>query len=465
MTERDLINAAYNEALNDVMGVRVEAIPAYTSLPTDVKMTKLPVLFNVVTGSIVKLRRDPVHICVALDRSGSMQGKPFANCKIAIKTLINMLKVDDRISLLVYDHGTDVVFDNVAINKSDEQASQFHKVIDALQTRGSTDISKALEKSIELLSSTSPDTKRVVFLFSDGDANIGITDVDELGKMIMKWSRDDFFFSAFGIGTYYNEKLMLGVARCGGGAYSFVDKVSDTEKYVTKAIRMLNADMYKDAGLLIHGLNGAKVVPADDSEKALLEATNGFEWSVLKERNVLQNLVEFDISGAKVTGDDLDLGTYELTYSVVDGIDAPTPVIADKISVPIKDGKLELAPQYKEYVALKEAAELELKVNDAVEKGDHNAAVAAKVAVVEKYKTVRGMGGYQRAEMLQLNAEEACAALKVGINERSTKMQSSTSSYACRAVKMKRKNYHKTQIFSGEDADVEDVEGAFGLYD
>ncbi len=57
----------------------------------------------------------PINLCLILDHSGSMNGKPLETVKEAADRLIHRLKPGDRISVVAFDHRAKVIVPNQAI--------------------------------------------------------------------------------------------------------------------------------------------------------------------------------------------------------------------------------------------------------------------------------------------------------------------------------------------------------------
>src|SRR6187200_1475072 len=94
----DQYRQQYLNQLKQVEGINIEAFPLYDTVPTGAKL-EIPVLFRLLIGdhsSIIK--RKPIHICLVLDRSGSMAGKPLEACKKAVKQVISQIGSEDLAS-------------------------------------------------------------------------------------------------------------------------------------------------------------------------------------------------------------------------------------------------------------------------------------------------------------------------------------------------------------------------------
>jgi len=179
----DQYRQLYINQLKQVEGINIQALPLYDQLPTGAKL-EIPILFRLLVGdhSLI-VKRKPIHICLVLDRSGSMRGQPLESCKKAVKLVMSQLGNEDKGSFVVYDDSVDVIFTRKTLSDYDSVTS----LIDSVTDRGWTNISGGLQKAADILNTVeneeAPDHyQKLVFLFSDGEANRGITELDDLGR-------------------------------------------------------------------------------------------------------------------------------------------------------------------------------------------------------------------------------------------------------------------------------------------
>src|SRR5690606_11358637 len=97
--------------------------------------------------------------------------------------------------------------------------------IDELGPGGSTNMEAGLRLGYEQAREhLDPDGINVVVLASDGVANVGVTDADELTADITQASEDGIHLVTVGYGMgNYNDHLMEQLADQGDGFYSYVD--------------------------------------------------------------------------------------------------------------------------------------------------------------------------------------------------------------------------------------------------
>jgi Ca-activated chloride channel family protein len=167
------------------------------------------------------VKRTPLNISIAIDRSGSMQGVKMGYAKKAAKAIIDLLEPEDFVSVVMYDHAIDSVQEPVAVNNKDMIKAK----IDRIVPRGGTNLWGGTERGYQyVLKNYKPGCINRVLLISDGLANIGTTDSLVIRQKVRKFKDDDgVTLSTFGVGLDYNESLMTDMAETGAGNYYFID--------------------------------------------------------------------------------------------------------------------------------------------------------------------------------------------------------------------------------------------------
>jgi von Willebrand factor type A domain len=146
--------------------------------------------------------RAPVDILVALDVSGSMQGEKLKLCKETVQRLLQFLTPRDRFGLVTFDTNAQLDF-SLQYMTPEKQAAAL-QIIRRVTYRGSTNISAALALSTSQLhhssrgsqsasSATETNAVRALFLLTDGNANMGITDHVQLLTFVGQCLKDPAF--------------------------------------------------------------------------------------------------------------------------------------------------------------------------------------------------------------------------------------------------------------------------------
>jgi uncharacterized protein YegL len=456
---RELINKNYQAVISQVNGIQVEVHPLYSAYPEKGYELVMPVLVNLITGPIPEREnRDPLNLCVVLDRSGSMSGC-LSQAKNAIKQMLGLLNTNDYISFVVYDDRIDTVFEGVRIDDSTNFA-ELEAKIDNVKHRGTTNISGALQQGVNtVVKFAETNHKKAVFLFSDGEANAGVTDVDELGSMVVNWNKEqNVYFSAFGIGTQYNERLMRGIGRCGKGTYGFIQGTEETLRFLKRGLKCMTSDLATECTLQVVPTGETRIVATNDT---FMTTVKGRTMSTLKDSNVLQFMYPVVLgsgeSGIKV----------KFTCNFPEYVNLPSEMQTIEIDYTFSrtsdPSSITESAEVLGYLAVQKAGELELEVTKYVNSGNYEAAVATKRQVVATYENVVGTTAWFKPDMLYFNAVDALSDLETnGISASAVKKQNMYANYACAAAGVSVCDALNDN-FEDEESD-EDM-GGFGLFD
>lgn len=160
----------------------------------------------------------PLNIALVIDASGSMGGGKLEAAKQAALGLVERMSLRDRLTVVSFASDVQVHLDAVSVNT--ENAVRIRAEISRLQTRGMTCLSGGWFAGVECAARIAEDdtcmTPRVIIL-SDGHANEGIVDPEELREHAGELRMRGVLTSTLGIGDGYDEQLLRGIAENGGG--------------------------------------------------------------------------------------------------------------------------------------------------------------------------------------------------------------------------------------------------------
>ena len=163
-----------------------------------------------------------VDMVVVLDRSGSMQGKKLDDARQATLNLLSHLSAKDRFALITYSDRVYTFSGLVQVSTANRK--HLESVIYSIRAGGGTNLGAGLKQGINTLTSNphNGNTGKII-LISDGLANKGITNPQELGKMAGVAVEKEFTVSTVGVGADFNEYLMTTIADRGTGNYYYLE--------------------------------------------------------------------------------------------------------------------------------------------------------------------------------------------------------------------------------------------------
>ena len=187
--------------------------------------------------------RRPLCLSLVIDRSASMAGVPLKNALRAAQALVAQLTPTDTLSIVTYDDQVQTILPPQAV--TDQAAIQ--AVIGQVHPGGTTNLSGGWLKGCEHAGAGGgTDSVRRVLLLTDGQANAGVVDPQVLIKTAQQKADAGVGTTTLGFGAHFNEDLLIGMARAGGGNFYFIQSYDDAaevfkiEMDSLKAVAMQN---------------------------------------------------------------------------------------------------------------------------------------------------------------------------------------------------------------------------------
>ena len=161
-----------------------------------------------------------------------------------------MLGENDRFSLVTYDSRARVLIPSTRV--TDANRRELTEKINAVTLGGST----ALFAGVSLAANEIAKCREAGFvnrivLLSDGQANVGPSSAQELGRLGRGLVKEGVSVSTVGVGSDYNENLMTALAQNSDGNFYFVENSRDLSLIFEKELGSALAVAAKDVRLRI----------------------------------------------------------------------------------------------------------------------------------------------------------------------------------------------------------------------
>lgn len=168
--------------------------------------------------------RPSVNLAIVLDRSGSMHGDKIVKAREAACEAIRRLDAKDIVSVVAYDHTSEVVIPAQYVSEKEALIAR----IRSIEPRGSTALFDGVTAGAnELRKFRGKCEISRVLLLSDGQANVGPSSPEELGRCGALLMKEGIAVSTIGLGVDYNEDLMTRLSQKSDGNSYFVEKSDD----------------------------------------------------------------------------------------------------------------------------------------------------------------------------------------------------------------------------------------------
>ncbi|KRG33067.1 vWA domain-containing protein [Psychrobacter sp. P11G3] len=171
----------------------------------------------------------PANLVFLVDVSGSMSSRdklPLAQS--SLKLLTGQMRAQDSISIVTYSGSTSVALPTT----SGDQKAKILAAIEGLNASGSTNGEDALKLAYrQAEQGLKKNGINRIMMLTDGDFNVGISDVDEMLDLV-KANRDrGISLSTVGFGRgNLNDHMMEQMADNGNGNYSYIDSLTEAKK-------------------------------------------------------------------------------------------------------------------------------------------------------------------------------------------------------------------------------------------
>ncbi|MBW4614824.1 MAG: VWA domain-containing protein [Desmonostoc vinosum HA7617-LM4] len=176
-------------------------------------------------------RSVPINLCLILDHSGSMNGRPLETVKKAAIRLVDRLSSSDRLSVVAFDHRAKVLVPNQSV----EDPEYIKEQIDRLKAEGGTAIDEGLRLGIEEMAKGKKETISQAFLLTDGENEHG--DNNRCLKFAKLAAGYNLTLNTLGFGDNWNQDILEQIADASSGTLAYIQK---SDQVVDEFNRLFN---------------------------------------------------------------------------------------------------------------------------------------------------------------------------------------------------------------------------------
>ncbi len=237
----------------------------------------------------MRFLRLPLNISLVIDRSASMEEEDkIEYTKKAALFLIDNLTQRDFLSIVAYGNVVDIISPAAPVTGKNFLK---HKVKQILPG-GTTNLSGGLSEGYEqVLKRYKKNFINRVIIISDGLANVGITDESVLLSLAKSYRKYGISTSSLGVGTDFDEELMLGFAEYGGGNYYFIQNPEKVPEIFRQELKQLLTVIAQNITIEVYPNPGVEVVNTFNS---------GYDPEKITEGGLRFNLQDISFGEQKV---------------------------------------------------------------------------------------------------------------------------------------------------------------------
>ena len=190
-----------------------------------------------------QLVRSPLAISIVIDRSGSMTGGKLEEAKHAAIDIVSRLHSNDLVCVVVYDSNVETLME---LMPAQVAKALIEQKLNQIQTQGTTNLHGGWLRGAEILApkSNGKEVCRVILL-SDGQANRGITDLDQICAQVADLAVAGISTTTVGFGLGFNEELMTAMAYAGQGNAWYGERVQDLMESFDSEMSYLESLLFK----------------------------------------------------------------------------------------------------------------------------------------------------------------------------------------------------------------------------
>ena len=239
--------------------------PTGRDTPFATRVTVLPAPWNPSTrlmhigirGFELTGPRPRANLVFLIDTSGSMgQPNKLPLLVNSLRLLLGSLEPADRVAIVTYAGSSATALEPTPVREREKILAALGQLRAGGSTAGASGIQRAYRLARQHFMA---DGVNRVILATDGDFNVGITDLDQLQGYVERERKSGVFLSVLGFGMgNLNDRLMQALAQNGNGVAAYIDTLSEARKVLVDEATSTLFPIAKDVKIQVE-FNPARV--------------------------------------------------------------------------------------------------------------------------------------------------------------------------------------------------------------
>ncbi|MBK9035536.1 MAG: VWA domain-containing protein [Myxococcales bacterium] len=173
----------------------------------------------------------PKDITLVIDHSGSMQGDPMAHALAAADKVLDRLKPEDRVNVLMFDDTVDALYPTPR-PVTDAVRAEAKAYVAKITSDGGTEIALALDKA--LAAQVQDDRPDVILFLTDGQSDA------QAALKVARADAGDARVYTIGLGSGVEKPLLARLAAEKRGRFTFIPDVASVEHAVVEVFERID---------------------------------------------------------------------------------------------------------------------------------------------------------------------------------------------------------------------------------
>jgi Ca-activated chloride channel homolog len=312
-------------------------------------------------------------LVVVLDRSGSMAGDRIDAAKTALLALVDRLDPRDRFGLVTFDHQVQVV---VPAGPLTDKAS-VKRAIAEVRDGGSTDLSAGYLRGLQEARRVAGRDGATVLLVSDGHANAGLCEPQQLGDIARKFQAEGVTSTTLGMGLGYDERLLSAIAAGGAGNEHFAQTADEAVQLIAGEVEGLLSLVAHAGSLLVRLAAQVRAVRVHNELPSIVTVPEGvlIELGSFYAGECRKLVITFDVPGIARLGL-AEIASLEFTWLALPDLEQHSVTVPLYVNVVPGDqaaGRIP-DPVVRTEVAFQQAQRAKREASSALSRGDTQSA-------------------------------------------------------------------------------------------